>query len=308
MSLTPITTSGSQPYQVNISGEAGNIQTADNIAVKAAIAGLSAGQLEQIEKKLLGEKTTIGFGNPRNVSKQEQQDALRNFERVSSSDIVIDSLAYMKLFQQCAQQMRNAARQQRIGELTAQISALNAVAAEMKTAADQKLAAGIAQGVAGIVAGCVQIGAGAIQVGQAAKAFNASNQAAEFQQQASLTKKAPGIDNDISAQFQKVASQFGNQATKLSSQSQATGAIGAGIAGVISSSGNLAASVLNYESDMANKRKTEDETEAKIHETAVQHANDMMQNMEEIIRDVREKVAAIQQAEAETARGITRNI
>ena len=45
-----------------------------------------------------------------------------------------------------------------------------------------------------------------------------------------------------------------------------------------------------------------------LHETGVQHANDMMQQMMEVIRDVREKLASIQQAQVDTTRSIARNI
>lgn len=44
------------------------------------------------------------------------------------------------------------------------------------------------------------------------------------------------------------------------------------------------------------------------HELAVENANDMMQQMQDIIRDVRDKLAAIDQARNETNRGIARNI
>ena len=50
------------------------------------------------------------------------------------------------------------------------------------------------------------------------------------------------------------------------------------------------------------------ETQAKVHETGVQHANDMMQQMMDVIRDVRDKLQSIQQAAVETNRGIARNI
>ena len=86
---------------------------------------------------------------------------------------------------------------------------------------------------------------------------------------------------------------------------QGYGQAAAGIAGGI---GTSVAAGLNYAADRKEADKAPLETQAKVHETAVGHANDMMQQMMDVIRDVRDKLQSIQQAAVETNRGIARNI
>jgi hypothetical protein len=50
------------------------------------------------------------------------------------------------------------------------------------------------------------------------------------------------------------------------------------------------------------------ETSAKMREAGVQSANDYMQQMMDIINDIRDKLAAISQAQSEVTRGIVRNV
>lgn len=77
---------------------------------------------------------------------------------------------------------------------------------------------------------------------------------------------------------------------------------------ISSSVGSMIGATFNLAADFADAKKTDLETQAKIHETASQHANDLMQQMMDIIRDVRDKLGSIQQAAIETNRGIARNI
>jgi hypothetical protein len=45
-----------------------------------------------------------------------------------------------------------------------------------------------------------------------------------------------------------------------------------------------------------------------VAESGAQHANDMMQQMMDVIRDIRDKLGAIEQSRGETNRGIARNL
>jgi hypothetical protein len=83
---------------------------------------------------------------------------------------------------------------------------------------------------------------------------------------------------------------------------------GQGAGQAIGGLGSLIGAGFNRGADEADARKSEKETQAKVHETSVQHANDTMQQMMEVIRDVREKLQSIQQAAVETNRSIARNI
>lgn len=50
------------------------------------------------------------------------------------------------------------------------------------------------------------------------------------------------------------------------------------------------------------------EADAKAHEEATRQADEMMRSMQDLIREVREKLQAIEQSRVETNRGIARNI
>lgn len=72
--------------------------------------------------------------------------------------------------------------------------------------------------------------------------------------------------------------------------------------------GDIAAAGLNYGASKADAEVKRHEAIAKLHESAQAEANDMMQQMMDVIRDVRDKVSAIDQSRIETNRGISRNI
>lgn len=276
MGITSVT-AGGQQYQVAVSQEDG-VSTVKASDIAAAVKEITPDQLDQVERALLKQGFTIKLPSGASVSSEQQLDALKSLESIGSSDFCADAMDFMKIFAQCQQLMRQTARTERAMELSAQVGALNDAANAMKAAADKRLAAGIAQGVAGIVGGCVQIGAGITQIGLAGSAFKA-------------TSNNDKVLGDLRA-----------------SQAQAAGQIGTGISGIVTSMGGIVASTLTHAADMEEVKKTRLETEAKVHETGVQHANEMMQSAEEIIRDMKEKMAALQQAQTETTRGIARNI
>ncbi|MEC4720732.1 type III secretion system translocon subunit SctB [Noviherbaspirillum sp. CPCC 100848] len=84
--------------------------------------------------------------------------------------------------------------------------------------------------------------------------------------------------------------------------------IGEGMSKSISGLGGIVSSSIKLGADMADAKRSELEATAKTHENASQQANDMMQQMQDIIRDIREKLQAINQASIEANRGIARNI
>ena len=60
--------------------------------------------------------------------------------------------------------------------------------------------------------------------------------------------------------------------------------------------------------DLDEVAKSRLETDAKVYETAFQNSNEMMQSAQEVIQDMKEKAAAVVQAQSESTRGIARNI
>ncbi|MCY1311373.1 hypothetical protein D9M70_616640 [compost metagenome] len=55
-------------------------------------------------------------------------------------------------------------------------------------------------------------------------------------------------------------------------------------------------------------KRSEMEAQAKVHESGMQQASEMAQQMMDVIRDMRDKLSAIEQSRLETNRGIARNI
>ncbi len=82
---------------------------------------------------------------------------------------------------------------------------------------------------------------------------------------------------------------------------QAGSAVGSGAGGIVGAALTLMA-------DEADSRKAEREANSRTAGAATQQSGEMMQEMMEIIRDVRDKMQAIQQATIEANRGIARNI
>ncbi|GAB1387133.1 hypothetical protein MASR1M59_22810 [Melaminivora sp.] len=226
--------------------------------------------------------------------------------RFDDSQVSADIYAFMALFQKMAQEMRNTARTQRTAEFQGQISSLQNAAEKMKEAAGQRFTAAIVQGVTQITSGLAQAGASAYSASKtiqgARMEARGSNMVAKAQagaesNPASNVLRATQRGNNMIADGKAL----GATGTKWAGYSQASG-------GLIGGTGGIIAASFNYKADMLDADKTNLETQAKQHETAVQHANDMMQQMMDVIRDVRDKIAAIQQSQVETTRGIARNI
>ncbi len=81
-----------------------------------------------------------------------------------------------------------------------------------------------------------------------------------------------------------------------------------GVSGGIGGMGGVITAGLKFGADKADVSAKRHETSAKLHESARSAANEMMQQMMDVIRDVKDKLSAIDQSRIETNRGIARNI
>ena len=310
---------GGQQYSIDVQMDGGT-KTVSESAITSTVADITPQLLDQIERGLLKEGIKVKLPSGTMVGTEQELDALKNLQPIGAGDAITDCFDFMKVFQQCQMLMRQTARQQRAAELSAEVQSMNKAADEMKSAADKRLAAGIMQGVMGIVGGMAQIGAGAVQMRNAAGALQNSLKGAESQKLAegarleakdynrsgNLTQGTEA--NRIAAGYEQMAANRNAVAGNLSSRAQAWGSIGQGVGGMASSAGSIASASLNHAAEMDEVDKARLEAETKVHETNVEHANEIMQNTLEVIRDIQEKIAATQQAQAETNRGIARNI
>lgn len=249
--------------------------------------------LEQLldATKLLGSQGKLPTdGLPPPPEGVNSAKALAGLADLSDTQVTADIYAFMALFQKLAQQMRDTARTQRSGEMQSQVSALQNAAEKMKDAAAHRLTGAIAQGA-------MQIAGGVAQAGFSAASISSTVKGAKLGAEAdAMSPKAAALTG-----AKMDAAKFTATGQAQLNYSQASSGISAGLGGIIGAA-------FTHKGDLADADKANLETQAKIHETSVQHANDLMQQMMDVIRDVRDKLQSIQQASVETNRGIARNI
>ena len=254
-----------------------------------------------------GNNPADGLDKPR-MSQQLDTEAMV-LDSLDDSQVSADIYTYMALFQKMAQQMRNTAREQRTAEFQGQISSLQSAAEKMKEAAGQRFAAAIVQGVTQIASGLVQAG---MSTAAAAKTIKGAQMEMQGKNALAELKAFEGNTDVLPPKMGASLTQSANQMIRDGQVAGARGGLWQGYAqagsGITGGIGGLVAAGFNHKADLLDADKTNLETQAKMHETAVQHANDMMQQMMDVIRDVRDKLSSIQQSQVETTRGIARNI
>lgn len=256
--------------------------------------------------KLLGNDTKVtGDLSPLTAPSERPPLSADEFS-ISSEDCSADIVGLMALFEQLAQVMRNANRELRATELNGQVTALLASADDLKKAADLRLTAGIVQGACQIAGGVLQAGmsaASAMSTIKGAKLESDSNEwagkAAEETgaDQASLDRQR--IYGNIAKETAQDAKIAGANGAKFQGYGQAAGGITGGIGGIIAAS-------INHEADLADIDSKKAEANAKTHETASSQANEMMQQMMDIIRGIFDKVQSMEQARQQTSSAILR--
>ena len=196
-----------------------------------------------------------------------------------------DMYTLMALMQQMAQQQRSSARELRNSEMQAQISTLQDAAQEIRNAAADRLTGAILSGV-------MQMAAGAIQIGGAAMSFSRTSDALKDFKTSSTTG-TPMTDQQLSGALGK--------ANAFSTGADGASKIGTGFGQMLNAT--MEQQAAGHDADKATK-----EAGAKAHEAQTQQAGDLMQQMQDILRDIRDKLSAMEQSRIETTRGIARNI
>jgi hypothetical protein len=230
-------------------------------------------------------------------------------DKLSGDDVQGDIYAFMSLFQKLAQTMRQTAQTQRTSELVAQVSELQNAAEQMEKAATMRL-------VAGCVQSGLQIAGGLAQIGFSSASLKSSVQGAKLEAQGS--KMIAGSENQMKGPESMGAGQrldMKNSGIDIQSSGKQLSAVGANqqstgqaVGSIMTGAGQVAGSGFNYAADKEEQKKAEMDVRAKEHEVAQNHANEMMQQMMEVIRDIKDKLQSIQQTSIETNRGIARNI
>lgn len=285
-------------------------------AGKAAAAGLQeidpamvAKPNEALEKLLAiaGGNPASGLKTPAELDKKMAAESAGSLDKMGGADVTADIYSFMALFQQIAQGMRNTARMERSTALQGQVTAMQNAAEQMKTTAALRFAAGVVSGSMQIAGGLAQAGMSAASAANSIKGANmdaAGKNTLAGVELGSQKGMGPTQQFDMKAMGNSQIAQ-GAKFSATGVQQNALGQASAGIAGGI---GGVVSSSLNFAADLSDAQKAKFDIEAKVQDTAVQHANDMLQQMMDVIRDVKDKLQSIQQAAVETNRGIARNI
>ena len=283
-------------------GVANELDSATLLGINDRLKGLQGGT---------GSQGAGGLPAPGELDKDLAARAASRHGFLTSEQVNADIYSFMALFAKLAQSMRDTARTQRTAEMQAQVTALQGAANQMREAAASRFTAAIVQGSMQIAGGLAQIGMSAGSMNSALKSAKLGQQGQGMIDAAKMGKMDIGPEKMGANQMAqlKSAGQALNRESMVQSQrssmlqntAQATGGIAGGI-------GGIAGAFFTKDADLADAKKAELEAQAKVHDTGVQHANDMMQQMMDVIRDVRDKMQSIQQASVETNRGIARNI
>lgn len=295
------------PIQPSGNPVAGDAQTPGS-AVVAGTASLPTDASEVMRSKALlsdaGGNVVSKMDDP--LSAPETRSALVGLSSFSDSQVAADIYDFMALFQKMAQEMRNTARTQRTTEGQAQTTALLNAADKMKEAAGQRFTAAVVQGAFQIASGAVQAGMSFNSARNTIKGAQQTMRGNNLQAKIDVAKESNPASNVLRQSERangmirdgKVSAALGE---KWSGYSQ-------GASGGLGGMGGIIAAGFNQKADLLDAEKANLDAQASLSDTAVQHANDLMQQMMEVIRDVRDKMASMEQSQVETTRGIARNI
>jgi len=231
--------------------------------------------------------------------------ALKGLSESSGADIY----AIMALFSKIAQEQRNAARQERTASLQGQESALRAAADKIKEAAEERFKGALAQGICQIAAGGFSVAMGGISMGAGMTSASQTTAASKLSGKTFDKGVAQG-KSDIAAQMsaQWAAADLTKSAQTAGAVGNSSQLLGQGGGQIIGGIGSIIQASYDRKAGEADAARAQLEADAKMLETGVQMANDMMQRMQEIIGDIRDKLGAIEQSRIETNRGIARNV
>lgn len=109
-------------------------------------------------------------------------------------------------------------------------------------------------------------------------------------------------------QLEAQAASFGADAARSSAKSQRVSSVAQAGAAAAGGIGGLTSAAQERRAAEHEARRAELDVEAKVHETASRRADEAMQQMLDIIRGIREKLAGMEQSRSETARSVARNI
>ena len=214
----------------------------------------------------------------------------------------------MRLFHEIAVEQRKSGRLERHAARETEQAEIGQQVDKLKESAEKAYTAAIKQAVTQIFVGVVTVAASAVSIfklGQAAKAAKAplgdmqkaTNAVADATTKAA--RHSATVAHSTASASMNAANNMATQAQAITTAAQSGGQLAQGVGGLMAAGDTKQAEFLRAEA-------TEQEAEAKKASYAVQDENEWMANMRDMIRDVQQKLATIQQAEIETLKNISR--
>lgn len=229
----------------------------------------------------------------------------------ASENIACDMQMVMGLFLKMAQSIRQSSRDERQAELTQQADALGAAAQEIRAAAQQRFVGALVQGSIQIAGGALSIGAGLGSLNSIRTSKTAATEAgnsAYNQASNKVINKGGTAGEAIDAGEAAFQSQYGATFQNSMKAADTFAQTAQGASQALQGAGAMANAAFEREAADHDANKAGYDKEATLHQAAHDSANDMMQQMQDVIRDIRDKISAMEQSNIETTRGIARNI
>lgn len=206
----------------------------------------------------------------------EKMSSGKLLANLDSGTVQVDLYSIMAVFQQCAQKIREGARELRDSEVSAQVSASRGAAQEIRNAAEDRFNASVTQGAMQIAGGAVSVGMGVAGGAYSLKGINA------------------GVDTTAGARLNAIGS-------TLASSAQGAGSM-------LSGSGTVGAAFAEQQAAEHDAAKADIEADVTVHAQNVQQANDLMQQTLDMIRAAHDNFSSVEQSRADSVRGILRNV
>lgn len=222
-------------------------------------------------------------------------------EKMSSMS---DIYQIMALFQELSQDARNSARTDRHAQLELRMEQMGQAAQKMRDAATERLIGTCVQAGVQIAASAVTIGISAGSLSSTIKAENMNIQAKSMAAGAEQAK-ALNLPN-MSASLQNSADGLRSASFVMSNKTQQISQICKSAGEIVTASGSIIKG--GYEHSAGNKEadKVLHDKQAEMHRLGYDNANEVMQQMRDLIRDLQSKLAELDRSTSETNKQITR--
>lgn len=188
-----------------------------------------------------------------------------------SNYVGTDVHAMMALFQKLAQEMRDSARQLRNVEAQAQVQAELDAAQKIRDAAEQRM-------IGAIVSGSMQIAGGIGMAGSGAYGVHS-------------------LQKDNASDIYHAMNKYRG----IADGAQGANAVGTGI-------GQTTQAAQDSKAAATDAEKSRLDAATRVHEQGRNNENEVMSNTLDVIKDIRDKLSAIEQSRLETTRGMARNL